>query len=167
MITDVPRAWGWQTLFNTIQFKQKTQTPNGTQNIFVSLPSLKEWESSKGLLKNKEAGRLWPARHRRCALYMPRFPSSSPPDNGNKVCHDHTAIRNTAKIWTHISCLLEPKSFHLCQAVSHRNRKHAPKEKARGLSMDKWKPHRYRRLCNGHFPHRINLVLSLNQTHVG
>lgn len=69
VITGAPKSLlfsTWEPHFskdNTSLFQQETQTPNGTQKVLVSLPSLEEPKKFKGLNQEKGVGDYTCAGH--------------------------------------------------------------------------------------------------------
>lgn len=127
---------------NTRLFQQETQTPNGIQKMSVSLPSLEEPKGSKGLVQKKgtgDYGLLSPcAGHSACIISLhPNSITSILQIRKMRLAHGQKALSNGTMIWTHISHLPKPKLFQRRHAVSHRDRRHVPKRKARVLRMNR------------------------------
>lgn len=125
---------------NTHLFQQETQTPNGIQKMSVSLPSLEEPKGSKGLVQKKgtgDDGLLSPcAGHSACIISLhPNRITSILQIRKMRPAHSQKAL--STMICTHISHLPKPKLFQRRHAVSHRDRRHVPKRKARVLRMNR------------------------------
>lgn len=152
----------WEPYFskdNTSLFQQETQTPNGTQKVLVSLPSLEEPKFFKGLNQEKGVGDY---------TWFPWILTASPLYYTRKMrlAHGQMALSSGIKSWTHVSFAWAQTQRH--QTVSHMDRGLAPQKKARVLRMNRkqWKTNRCARLGNGYFLQSY-WVLSLNQIQTG
>lgn len=153
-------AWGQHTFQKTMKpiSTGDTYPPIGIQKMLVSLPSLEEPKSFKGLNQEKGVGDYTCAGHFTRIMSLNLNSITSVLHEENEACPWSDGSQQWCQELNPHLVGLSPNSA--AQSVSHRDRRHAPKKKARVLRMNRkqWKTNQCTRLGNGHFLQRFLLL---------